>query len=276
MPLDPNALAQAFVATPFVDDAPIFGDGRGFIPLNQGAFFVKFVAVGGFTYTVGENEIPGNPVVLGPNGQPISPGFAPATDQTIEFSPATTGLYLIVIVPHPQTVAAGQEVLVTIQASQLGLTDPSFGGGINLGPTFDPSFGLVGQVLNGNLSGINPPANTVQYVLHPPDGNGKGLGTAERALTENEIGTPKMTFIDAVGSGEHAQGTTMFSSMIHESSDAIAQPNSVLGNMLPDSNDVAAAQSLYGAPTQAIFGSQANVDFYDNLIKFSDAIKSNG
>ena len=120
MPLDPNALAQAFVATPFVDDAPIFGDGRGFIPLNQGAFFVKFVAVGGFTYTVGESEIPGNLVVLGPNGQPVSPGFAPVTDQTIEFSPATTGLYLIVIVPHPQPLRPGERCSSPSRQANLG------------------------------------------------------------------------------------------------------------------------------------------------------------
>ena len=183
MPLDPNALAAAFVATPFIDDAPIFGDGRGFIPLTQGAYFVKFVAVAGFTYTVGENEIPGNLVVLGPNGQPISPGFTPITDQTVEFTPQTTGLYLIVIVPHPQTVVAGQEVAVLITAGELGLTDPTIGGGLNFGPTFDPFNSLAGQVITGQLGGINPPPGTFQYVLHPPDGNANGLATAAPATT---------------------------------------------------------------------------------------------
>ena len=144
-------------------------------------------------------------------------------------------------------------MLVTIQASQLGLTDPSFGGGINLGPTFDPSFGLVGQVLNGNFSGINPPANTVQYVLHPPDGNANGLATAERAaLSENEIGTPKMTFIGDTAHDD-AQATTVSQSQltIHELGYASGpyDPSSIMNPVFgstPDSN--IAAQSLYGAP----------------------------
>jgi len=135
-------------------------------------------------------------VVLGPNGQPISPGFAPVTDQTIEFTPQTTGLYLIVIVPHPQTVVAGQEVTVLITAGQLGLTDPNIGGGINTGPTFNPFDSLAGQVINGQLGGINPPPGTVQYVLHPPDGNAMGLATAAPATAPNPTtGVPPATMI---------------------------------------------------------------------------------
>jgi hypothetical protein len=180
MALNPTALANAFVATP--DRSNPFGDGQGFIPLTPGGkYFIKFPVQAGLTYTVGTNAIPGDLVLLGPNGLPLNPGNA-AGITTFPFTPQTSGVYMLEFTANPMIVAAHQEIKIDITASNLGLGDPLQGGGLQNpnDPNFNPNAGLLGNLpglINGIL-GTGPGPQTVQYVLHAPDHNGNGLAMA--------------------------------------------------------------------------------------------------
>lgn len=166
MPLNPEALRNAFVATPDPNGSTPFGP-RGIAlvvkQLNT-PVFIKFPAVAGLTYTVSTNVIPGDLVVTGPNGGPLNPGGA---IKTFSFTPNQNGLYVVGFVGNPRFVVTGQEIDVSISAFKSGvpttITDA-------LHIPNDP-VGTALQIAGGG--------NQVQYFLHAPDGNPNGLALAE-------------------------------------------------------------------------------------------------
>ena len=176
MPINPVVLADAFVAD--TNPANPAGDGLGFVPTVSGfPYFIKFPAAAGLTYTVSTNVIPGDLVVLGPDGNPLNPGVAV---KTMAFTVPANGLYVLAFTANPQAVAAGTEVTIDITANDLGLTNPIFGGGLEdpNNPVFDPFGGLAGAVLGFNKGPDGMFGQSFHYVLHAPDGNANGLATA--------------------------------------------------------------------------------------------------
>ena len=173
--IDQTDVAAAIVAN--ANPANPLGDGTGFIPQVAGApYFIKFPAAAGLTYTVSTNVLPGDLVLLGPNGEPLNPGTG---IKAMSFTVPANGLYFLAFTANPQIVAAQQEITIDITADNFGLTDPTFGGGLTPAnqSMFNPFGGLAGAVLGFN-SGPQGGAEHFQYYLHLPDGNATGLATA--------------------------------------------------------------------------------------------------
>ena len=178
--IDTTDVAAAIVAD--TNPASPLGDGTGFIPQIAGApYFIKFPAAAGLTYTVSTNVLPGDLVLLGPNGEPLNPGTG---IKAMSFTVPANGLYFLAFTANPQVVAAQQEITIDITADNFGLIDPTFGGGLTPAnqSMFDPFGGLAGAVLGFNSG---PPGGTehFQYFLHLPDGNATGLAAAAPATS---------------------------------------------------------------------------------------------
>lgn len=165
MALNPQAVAAAFVATPNPQGAAAFGPrGIGLVVRQFGVpVFIKFAAQAGLTYTVSTNVLPGDLVVLGPNGAPLNPG---AAIKAFSFTPNQSGLYMVEFVANPRFVAVGQEIDVSIQAQNAGLPT-TVAGALHV---LDDPVGNALRIANGSA--------ITQYFLHAPDNNANGLAMA--------------------------------------------------------------------------------------------------
>ena len=166
MPLNPQAVAAAFVATPNSAGSAAFGRSGIGLVVNQlnVPIFTKFIAQAGFTYVVSTNVVPGDLVVTGPNGGPLNPGGA---IKAFSFTPNQNGLYVVGFVANPRFVVTGQEIDVSIQAFDAGL------------PT---NISAAENVLNDPVGAALRIANgggVTQYFLHQPDGNPNGIGARQ-------------------------------------------------------------------------------------------------
>ena len=102
------------------------------------------------TYTVSTNVLPGDLVLLGPEGEPLNPGTG---IKAMSFTGLANGLYFLAFTANPQIVAAQQEITIDITADNFGLTDPTFGGGLT--PANQSMFNPFGGLFAGAVLGFN-------------------------------------------------------------------------------------------------------------------------
>ena len=151
MALDPAILQGAYVATS--DPAGAIGG----IPAQLNVpVFVKVFFEAGRSYNVSTNVVPGDLVLLGPNGGPIAPSGA---IKSITHTPLTSGVYVIEFVANPRFVASGQPINVVVTEQNLGLpTDITSALGLDLAAAVNGGLGL--EIAAGGRQ--------QQYFLHAP------------------------------------------------------------------------------------------------------------